>query len=343
MSHSHLENTIFELFCRYLPHRQRQLRRLASVCSAVQLAGNTQLSLVARRLPKPTQQPSRIVFLRRFLMSPLFSQEMAYRPLVAQALRSYHAPIWHLTIDRSNLIAHKTDLLMVSLSYHKRAIPLAWQLGDFGPTNAQEQMSLLKQVFPLVPEGKLVIVHGDAEFGSVPFMQFITEQAKWDFILGQSIRNQFQTGDWVWQSLANIRVTPSQPYYEANLFWTKTHRYGPINLFAFFHPYQSGPGEPRREVRYCTTSLPINRTLRRLGRRRWGCEPMFRDYKSSGWHIDLSGLQHDDRIDALLVVLSFNYLWASSLGRWLCKVRRRHEIDGKKSGITACFVSVGTG
>lgn len=343
MSHSHLENTMFELFCRYLPHRKRQLRRLASVCSSVQLAGNTQLSLVARRLQKPTKQPSRIMFLRRFLNSSYFSQTMVYRPLVAQALRTYHTPVWHLTIDRSNLIPHKTDLLMVSLSYHKRAIPLVWQIGDFGPTNAQEQITLLQQVIPLVPERKAVVVHGDAEFGSVPFMQAITKQENWDFILGQGTNNQFQIGNWDWQSLGSVKVTPSQPYYAANIFWTKAHRYGPINLFAFSHPYQSGPREPRKEVRYCTTSLPIERTLRRVGRRRWGCEPMFRDYKSSGWHIDLSGLQHDDRIDAMLVVVAINYLWTSSLGRWLCKVQRRHEIDGKKNGIIVCFVLVGIG
>jgi hypothetical protein len=70
---------------------------------------------------------------------------------------------------------------------------------------------------------------------------------------------------------------------------------------------------------------------------------MFCDFKSSGWDMQLSGLQDDDARQALLLVLSINYLWATSLGRWLCKVGRRHEIDNKKNGITATFGLVGIG
>ena len=64
---------------------------------------------------------------------------------------------------------------------------------------------------------------------------------------------------------------------------------------------------------------------------------MFRDYKSSGWHLDQSGLQNPDQIETLLVLLSINYLWATVLGRWLCKSGRRSEVDTKKSVILVIF------
>ncbi len=338
MSNSHLENTIFKLFCRYLPHNRRHLRRLASVCSAVQLAKSTQLSHVARWLPKPIQQTSRIRFLSDFFMSEQFRDDTFYQLLVTEALRSHRTPIWHLTIDRSNWIPKEQDLLMVSLSYHKRAIPLAWKIHDFGPTNAQEQIDLLERVRQFMPKNQPIIVHGDAEFGSVPLMRFISHHTHWDFILGQRSRTQFQLGAWQWQTCQSLKVTPSRPYSAANIFWTKSHIFGPINFFAFYKPYQSGASEPQKTVRYFTTSLPIAPQLRRLGQRRWGCEPMFRDFKSSGWSIAQSGLIDPHSRHALLLVLSINYLWASSLGRWLCKVGRRREIDAKKNGITACFV-----
>lgn len=343
MSNSHLENTIFKLFCRYLPHNHRQLHRLASVCSAVQLAKSTHLSHIARWLPQPTQQASRMRFLSRFFMSEQFGEDTIYHLLLQQALRTYRTPIWHLTIDRSNWIPKEQDLLMVSLSYHKRAIPIAWQIHDFGPTNAHEQMDLLESVWAIMPQNQPIVLHGDAEFGSVPVMRFITRQTDWDFILGQRSRNQFHVGDWQWRAVKDLRVTPSRPYFAANIFWTKTHNFGPLNFFAFHKPYRSGRNEPQKLTRYCTTSLPIAPHLRRLGHRRWGCEPMFRDFKSSGWDIQKSGLHDPDTRHALLLVLSINYLWATSLGRWLCKVGRRHEIDSKKNGITAYFVSVGIG
>jgi len=343
MSNSHLENTIFKLFCRYLPHNHRHLRRLASVCSAVQLAKSTNMSHIARWLPQATQQTSRTRFLSRFFMSTQFRDDTIYHLLLQQALITYRVPIWHLTIDRSNWIPKEQDLLMVSLSYHKRAIPIVWQIHDFGPTNAQEQMDLLEKVWAVMPDNQHIMLHGDAEFGSVPLMRFITRQTNWDFILGQRSRNQFHIGDWQWQTVKDIHVTPSHPYFAANIFWTKTHNWGPLNFFAFYRPYRSGRNEPQKLVRFCTTSLPIAPHLRRLGHRRWGCEPMFRDFKSSGWDIQQSGLRDPDTRHALLLVLSINYLWATSLGRWLCKVGRRHEIDSKKNAITAYFVLVGIG
>ncbi len=252
-------------------------------------------------------------------------------------------PIWHLTIDPSNWIPKKQDLLIVSLSYHERAIPIAWQIHDFGSTNAQEQMNLLGKACALMPQNQTIILYGDAEFCSVPLMRFITRQTNWDFILGQRSRNQFHVEDWQWQTVKDIRVTPSRPHFAANIFWTKMHDFGSLNFFAFYKPHRSGWYGPQKMMCYCTTSLPIALHLRRLGHRRWDCEPMFRDFKSSGWNIQQSGLQDPNTRHALLLILSINYLWATSLGRWLSKVGRRREIDSKKNGITAIFVLVGIG
>ena len=343
MSNSHLENTIFKLFCRYLPHNRRQLRRLASVCSGVQLAKSIHLSQIARWLPQETEQTSRIRFLSRFFQSAQFGNDAIYQQLFQQAVKSYHAPRWHLTIDRSNWIPHEQDLLMVCLSYHKRAIPLVWQIHDYGPTNASEQIALLERARLILPDKQPVVFHGDAEFGSVPVMRFVTRQLGWDFILGQRSYTQFHLGDWHWQAVNQLQVSPSSPFYASNIFWTKSYNFGPLNFFAFHKPYQANPHAPQKKVRYLTTSLPITQPLRRLGRRRWGCEPMFRDFKSAGWCIPQSGLPDPETRHALLLVLSINYLWATSLGRWLCKVGRRHEVDSKKNGITAYFVLVGIG
>lgn len=126
MSNLYLENTIFKLFCRYLPHNHRQLRRLAAVCSAVMLAKSTHLSHIARWLPRPTRQASRSRFLSRFFQSTQFGDDTIYRLLLQQALQTYRTPIWHLVIDRSNWIPKEQDILMVSLSYHKRAIPITY-------------------------------------------------------------------------------------------------------------------------------------------------------------------------------------------------------------------------
>lgn len=339
MSNEHLENRIYELLRAHLSHRPFHIKRLASVCSGMQLARTTQISQVANWIKKESQRDSRERFVRRCLQSPYFNQEAVYYPLVKAALSSYRAPEWHLILDRTNLDKHRLDLLMISLAFRKRAIPLGWQIRPFGGTGSGSQIQLLDRITRLIPDGQSVIVHGDTEFGSVALMRYIRAHPTWDFILAQKKKTYFQTQDGTWFYLADLPIKPRQPIYQADLIWTKKHQYQFVNFFAFYAPHQSGPTKPKSYVRYCTTSLPIAHTLRRVGRRRWGIECMFRNYKSSGWHIDQSGLHHPAQTETLLVLLSVNYLWATVLGRWLCKSGRRAEVDSKKSGTLVIFVS----
>lgn len=331
MSSEYLESRMYQLFERHLEHRPFHLQRLAAVCTGVLLAGTTELSKVARWIRKPSKQASRTQFLKRFLMSPYFNQAAAYCPLISQALQGYKAPTWHIVMDRTNLVPHHLDLLMVSLSFRKRAVPLGWQLLKFGGTGATTQIELLERIERLIPGQQAVLFHGDTEFGSVAMMRFIRKHPNWDFILGQTSHTYFQEPDGGWYYLGDMPVKPRQPLYRTDVNWTKSHQYGPLNLFAFYAPHQSGVTNPRIERRQCVTSLPITHTLRRLGRRRWGTEPMFRDYKSSGWHLDYSCLQDPEQTETLLVVLSINYLWATITGRWLCKAGLRHLVDPKKT------------
>ena len=162
-------------------------------------------------------------------------------------------------------------------------------------------------------------------------MRYLTDVRSWDFILGQRNSDYFHMGDHNWQRTGHLNVTKKRPFFASNVTWSKSHQFENVNFFAFYKPYQNGKTEPKKEVRYFTTSLPITSPLRRIGRRRWGCEPMFQDFKSAGWQITKCGLPTDQARHNLLTLLSFNYLWSVSLGRWLCKVSRRGEIDSKKN------------
>jgi len=295
------------------------------------LARSVHLSQVARWLRLDSQQASRETFTRRLLDAPFLSPETVYHPLVRQALLSFRGEYWHLIMDRSTLVPHEEDLLMISLNFRKRAIPLTWRLLGFGGTGSSIQIDLLQEVLSLVPQGQPVIFHGDKEFGSVAVMQFARRHG-WDFVLGQSRHTYFrQDGRSPWEYVADLVVTPRHSVYLPKILWTKEHSYGPVNLFAFYAPHQNGRTSPRRDANYCVTSLPIAYTLRRIGHRRWGTEPLFRDYKSSGWRLDQSALQGRQRRNGVITLLSVDYLWATCIGRWLCKTGNRRSVDRSHS------------
>src|SRR5712691_2503207 len=65
-----------------------------------------------------------------------------------------------------------------------------------------------------------------------------------------------------------------------------------------------------------TNLLPTRRTLRDYARP-FGCEEMFSDLKSRGFHRDLSQLQLPDRFCRLLLAIALLYVWVLSIARRL--------------------------
>jgi hypothetical protein len=325
------------VFQRHVFLSPAQNQRLACACVGILLAGNAQIGQIARWVNGATSQVGRVRFLQRLLDAPFLTQSLTYQPFLVGMLRGLDAGPWHLLIDRTTWDGHHTEILMVSLSYHRHALPVAWEVIDFGCSSAEEQIALLRRVVPLIPAGCQVVLHGDTEFGSVAVMRFARMQG-WEFILAQPGNTAYRPcGQDGWQMLRDLTIPKRGTVYLPNVEWTAQHRYGPLNGFAFYLPHQNAPYGARTEYRYCATSLPISDSLRRCGRHRWGIECNFKDFKSAGWEIEKVQLPHDSRRDSLLSVLSMSYLWATSVGRWLCKVRRRREVDANPTRHLSLF------
>lgn len=333
MSSRPLEDTMNRLFQQIIPISQAQNKRLARVCSAMTLAESVSLSKMANRMSNPIQKAGHIRFLERLFQASFLSQELVYQPFLAHFLRNRHDPIWYILMDRSTLHGYDTEMLVISLAYYGHAIPLVWEIIDFGCTGADEQIDLLKRLVTLLdrilPQETQIIFQADTEFGSVEVIKFLCQQ-DWDFILAQSANTSYRLrATQQWHSLKDLPVSPRQSIYLENIEWTAKHIYGCFNLFAFYQPHQNSAFSQQRDYRYCLTSLRITHSLRLQGRRRWGIECFFKDCKSGGFELETSHFRHHDRWDRLLTVLALNYLWLTSLGRWLSKTGQRALVDAK--------------
>ena len=323
MDYSVMDKCMQALFEQNLPLSPAQSRRLSQFCTCVLLAGSSQLPKLARWLGREAKQDYREQWLRRLLDARFVNQELLYDAWFKQVLAGYQSSVWHVIIDRTNLVSHEVDLVKVALAYRKRAIPIGWQQIPYGGASAMTYINLLNRIKSRIPAQVSVVFHGDAEFGAIPILTYVREQG-WDFILGQRCHYQCRpAGAQNWQALDSFAMTKRQGLYLSNITLTKTYEYRPVNLFGFM---QKGK-KSILEKRFFATSLPTAHTLRRIGKRRWGIECCFQDYKSSGWHIDTSHLQAADARERLLVILSTCYLWVTCLGRWLCKTGQRGLVD----------------
>lgn len=331
-----LEETLQVLFEATIPLSHRQNERIREMCVGVLLAGSSQLSRIAPWLKHPTQQDSRIQWLRRSLEASYLQQEYVYGPFVRQSLAQCHSQPMHILMDRTRLADPSCDLLSLSLNFRHRAVPIGWQFMAHGSSSYETQKALIERCRPLLPAHTPIVFHGDSEFGSVPMMQYL-QQIGWQFVLGQACKNYYrQSPCGTWYPLSSLPVTPGQAVYLSKVELTKTHAYGPLNVFAFYQPHFNCRHH-KGDITYCVTSLPITPALRRIGHRRWGIECCFRDFKSSGWNVQLSDLSHEKRREGLFTVLSLAYLWSTCLGRWLCKSGQRHFIDAKRQRHLSLF------
>lgn len=328
MDYYTVEESLQALFQAYMPLSAAQRARIEAICMGVMLAGSSHLNQIARWLKHETNQASRVRWLQRVLEAPYLRQNYVYMPLVKHALGGYKADYWHLIMDRTHLRDTSTDVLSLNLAFRRRSIPLGWECIRHGRSDAQAQIALLERCRPLLPPQPTVIFHGDAEFDSIALLRYLQAQ-HWEFIVGQSNHKSYslhQEDDW--SPLSTLPVSKSQAVYVPHIDLTEKHQFGPVSLFAFYQPRFSNDGRKRkRDITYAVTSLPITPSLRRLGQRRWGIEPFFRDFKSSGWQLQTATLTHPARRDGLLTTLAFTYLWSTCFGRWLCKTGQRSQID----------------
>lgn len=329
MNYRLAEAGLQERLAQLAPLSRAQSGRIAALCVAVILAGEVNLSRIARFIKAESWQDSRVRWIQRLLAAPFLSPERAYQPLLAYALERFRAKCWHLVIDRTTLWEGEVDLATVSLNYQRRAIPLVWCQVPFGGAAETVYIQLLQRCRPLIPAAIQVVVHGDSEFGGGGMIRALREW-HWDFILGEPSRVHFRRpGEPTSQALRTLPVSHHRGYHLAHVELFARQRLAGLNLLAFYQPHHTQTGQRQRQVAYLVTSLPLHRGLRRLGRRRWATEAFYRDYKSSGWQITRSALPTPQRQAGLLTILAITYLWCVCHGRWLSKTSQRFQVDAK--------------
>ena len=304
-----------------------QLRRIVQLCTGLVLAGRCQLRLMARWIRRSGRQNNRIQWVRRCLDAAFLRPEYVYEPFVKHLLVHSDLAVWHVLMDRTHVEGWKEDVVMVSLYYRKRSLPLVWGHVPSGRCPSLVALALLKRAAALLPKGAPVIFQGDCEFGTVALLKWIKQQG-WDFIVAQTGQTHFrQRGSREFQALSSLAVTRTQPQRLSHVFLSSQHDFGEVNLYAFYQPHHKDATRRTRKIQYLATSLPFSRLIRTLGKRRWGVECLFRDLKSAGWDMETSRVTTVKRRSALLTLIALCYLWLTFIGRWLCKTGHRYWVD----------------
>src|ERR687893_149055 len=163
--------------------RASQVDTLALVLVGITQSVSAQLGAIARAMPLDTTQDAKEQRLRRLLDNERITQADHYQPIAKAALTGLKRQRVNLLIDRVLLRDHH-NILVVSIGFRRRSIPLAWTALDHrGASGLADQQALLMQALCLLPEGVRVTVHGDSEFRNQALFHWLRAQGH-DVILG---------------------------------------------------------------------------------------------------------------------------------------------------------------
>ena len=282
------------------------------------------LSRIAGKVLGTAKNVSTVRRLSRFLANKAIDVRSWYKPIAKVWLQSQFERVGEvrLIVDATK-VGFGHQLLMVSLAYRCRAVPIAWSWVKYvrGHSSGKQQICLLRYVGTLLPKGAPVFVVGDSEFGSIAVLQQL-EAWHWFYVL----RQKGNTGLWCkeqmdWQRMEDLVGQAGQSTWSSKAYLTQQEIH-PVSALIY---WQIGEKQP-----WClATNLPdASLTLRYYRRRMW-IEEMFGDFKKHGFDLETTMLCHAPRLSRLTLAVAFLYVWLLSVGSRTIRTGLRHLVDRK--------------
>ncbi len=318
-----LNHTWIQRICELRPgQRITQIRNFAWLIVGIYKSRSVYLSRIAGKIPGSAKLVSTTRRLSRLLDNPAIRVREWYEPIARQWLETQWCFVREirLIVDGTK-VGFGHQLLMVSLAYRSRAIPIAWTWVKHvrGHSSAFKQLALLNYVRTLLPVDAAVFLVGDCEFGSVEVLKWL-DQWHWFYVL----RQKSDTCVWLdqyndWKRFDSFLHKAGESLWLGHGYLTVNHIY-PTNLLAH---WQVGEKEPW----YLATNLPDrNTSLKHYQRRMW-VEEMHGDFKKHGFDLESTMLRDFLRLSRLTLAVVLLYIWLVSVGGRTIHQGLRHLVD----------------
>lgn len=291
-----------------LPWLSKPLQRKLPLAVAALLQARTPNTVeIAGLLPIGADRSDmRQQWLRRLLKNPLLDHARVMEPLARRWLEeaAQGGQTVLLSMDQSD-VQDRFAVLMVSLRVGNRSLPLAWSV-EAGEANIgwNGQKLLLERVKQWLPEQASVMLLADRFYPSVALFKWLISQG-WQYRLRLKGNLAVDVGD------AAVART-------ADLGAGRCERYEPhVRLFeagietAIGVLHDSGHKEPWIVAMDCR---PNRAAVLDYGSR-WAIEPLFSDFKTRGFNLEDTQLEHPERVHTLILLMALAMYWCVSVGR----------------------------
>jgi hypothetical protein len=302
--------------------RKTRIQNFSWLIAGIYQSRSVKISRIAGKIPGRAKLVSFTRRLSRFLDNPAINVRAWYKPIAKSWLERQATSLQQiqLIVDTTK-VGFAYQLVMVSIAYRKRAIPIAWSWEKHirGHSKPMKHLALLAYVHTLIPKGVAVLLVGDSEFGAVEVLQQL-DCWRWDYVLRQKRRTRICLAEQIkWFSFGSRLQKPGQSIWLGKGYLTESKIY-PVNLLVH---WKIGENEP-----WClATNLPERQlALQAYSRRMW-IEEMFGDLKKHGFDLESTMLRHAERLSRLTLAVVLLYVWSISTGTKTIRNSKRNLID----------------
>lgn len=321
MSIPKLYNTWMNMIMQLLPtERKTRVQNLTWMIVGIYQSKSVHLSKVASKIPGKAKLVSITRRLDRFLENPAFRVRDWYEPFVKGLLNQRIGQEYRLIVDGSK-IGFGHQLLVVTLAYRRRAIPLVWMWvrSSRGHSSSGRQLAMLKYIYRFLPGDASVLLVGDSEFGAVEVLKQL-DLWGWKYVLRQKGSHKVRENEQSpWIAFSSLLTQAGQSLWLGQRQLTQLHAYS-VNILAH---WKIGEKEPW----LLATNLPsLNVALKAYDRRMW-IEEMFGDLKDNGFDLESTRLRSVFKLHRLTFVVILLFLELVAFGSKVIKNGLRHLVD----------------
>jgi hypothetical protein len=304
--------------------RITQIQNFAWMMVGIYQSRSVHLSKIAGKVSGSAKLLSTVRRFERFVDNKAIEVREWYEPIAKQWIETQwkHLKEIRLIVDGTK-IGFGHQLLMVSLAYRRRSIPIAWAWIKQvrGHSGAKKQIELLKYVRTLLPKKSVVFLVGDSEFGSIALMKQLN-QWNWFYALRQKSNTGFRVNQHgKWQSLESFVRKSGDSFWLPKGFLTKQSAF-PTSVLVY---WKTGEKEP-----WClATNIPNRKLVLQCYKRRMWIEEMFGDLKKHGFDLESTMLHTAEHLSRLTLVVAYLFDWLISAGAKIIHIGLRHFVDRK--------------
>jgi hypothetical protein len=287
-----------------------QILTLEILIWLLQVHKQVKIERLAACFPLPILYESRRRHIQRFLTLPFLSIPLIWFPLIKYILRTKFSPESRVIVALDRTQWQTKNLLMVSVIWHKRALPIYWQfLEKRGSSNLAEQIAVLRPVLRLLKCYEIVIV-GDREFRSVELADWLKHKKVY-FALRQKQDTYMSQPGQTERKLSEIGLAPGIKLFLTGVNYTKKKGFERVSLAAYWPRKYRGKLE--KEGWYILTNLNSLEEAVKVYKARSGIEALFKDCKTGGYNLEGSQASIA-RLTRLVLLIAIAYTWATLKG-----------------------------